>query len=579
MPRFLLPFLLLCSFHLLAQFPTLSLMEVEDGFSSPVAIVNAGDGSNRLFIVERAGRIKVYDQNSGTTVGNDFLNIVSRVRCCGERGLLGLAFHPDYATNGKFYVNYTVDNDATLDDGTSIVSEFINNNPAGNSVAANSERRLLVYDQPYSNHNAGDLAFGPDGMLWIPTGDGGSGGDPQNNSQNNLSYLGKMLRIDVDNQDPGIEYAIPADNPFVGNANYLPEIWGTGLRNPWRFTFDGNAMWIADVGQGAWEEVDYLEDVTTTSGLNWGWRCYEGNSPYNTTGCGPQNSYDFPIYEYPHNGSTGGFSITGGHVYRGTQYTTLSGIYICADYVSANFFLLQTGPNGTLSNSDIQRPINNFSASAFGQDEAGELYVAHLTDGSIHQVQASPALPVAFSSWDAEFRSSTQDALLSWTTEQEENSDYFTIERASEANQRFQPIGQVEAAGNSAEVSEYRFIDPAPVEGRNFYRLRQTDVDGATQLTPVRTIMVGKDKVSQPVLSPNPVGDGPLSIWLPEAYRNGRDLEITLTDLKGRRLLSLSYPAYESTTLVVDLPEDLPNGTYFLRMNSGTDQFTAKFVR
>jgi glucose/arabinose dehydrogenase len=352
--------------------------------STPVDIAHAGDGSNRLFLVEKAGRIRIYDLNSSTLLPGYFLDIDAQVSDSGERGLLGLAFHPDYPSNGYFYVNYT-DNA-----GDTHISRFtVSADP--NVANAGSELDILTVGQPYSNHNGGDLEFGPDGYLYIPLGDGGDGGDPGNRSQNPQELLGKLLRIDVNSSSGGNNYAIPPDNPFVGvqtPVDYRDEIWALGLRNPWRFSFDRQTgdIWIADVGQGAWEEVNF-QAASSNGGENYGWRCYEGNHSYNTSGCGPASNYDFPIFEYPHDPNTGGNSITGGYVYRGNDFPELQGWYIVADFTSDNFWLIRPDGIGGWDWHLITDVPSVNDVVTFGEDEAGEMYVADL-GGQVYAISA-----------------------------------------------------------------------------------------------------------------------------------------------------------------------------------------------
>jgi len=352
----------------------IALIPFASSFDRPVDISSAGD--SYLYITEQDGYIYKVDQN-GITLPNVFLDIEARVNSGGnERGLLGLVFHPNYASNGYFYVNYT----ATGGGATKISRFSVDpNNP--DIALPNSEFNIMTVSQPFSNHNAGDLEFGADGYLYIPQGDGGSGGDPGNRAQNPQELLGKMLRVDVDGGSP---YAIPADNPFIGNAAVLDEIWAIGLRNPWRISFDRltNDLYIADVGQDDFEEID-VQPATSQGGENYGWRCYEGNSAFNSNGCGPISTYVFPIHEYPNNFSTG-CSVTGGYVYRGTQYPALYGKYIYADFCTGNFWWLEeTG--GTWTNTPIGQ-FTSMNYSTFGEDVNGELYVAGLSDGAIYQV-------------------------------------------------------------------------------------------------------------------------------------------------------------------------------------------------
>ncbi|MDO7172858.1 PQQ-dependent sugar dehydrogenase [Mariniflexile sp. AS56] len=351
---------------------------VATGFESPVSIKHAND--SKLYILERKGAIKILNAN-GTVNSTAFLDINTKVSDSGgERGLLGLAFHPNYATNGYFYLNY-VNNS-----GNTVIARYSRTNET--TANSTSELILITINQPASNHNGGDMNFGPDGYLYIASGDGGGSGDPSNYAQNLNTLLGKLLRIDVDNTSNGNNYAIPSTNPYLndGDANTLPEIWAYGLRNPWRFSFDKTTgdLWIADVGQGIYEEIN--KATSTTSGLNYGWRCYEGaNHPYNTNGCPPESSTTRPIAEYSHSGN-GAFkcSITGGYSYRGNLYTSLTGLYFFADYCSDEIGVLtENGTNWTMT---FPKQYNNKGWSSFGEDINGELYIAGLKSGEIFKI-------------------------------------------------------------------------------------------------------------------------------------------------------------------------------------------------
>jgi len=338
---------------------------VVSGLEFPVDIQDAGDGSGRLFIVERPGRIRILQD--GQLLTEPFLDIRSQVESGGqEQGLLGLAFHPRYAENGYFYVNYIDRKDNT------VIARFQASVENPNRADASSEIRLLYVEQPYGNHNGGGLAFGPDGYLYIGLGDGGSAGDPQGNGQSLDTLLGKLLRIDVDN---GERYAIPLDNPYT-NGGGLPEIWAYGLRNPWRFSFDRQTgdLYIGDVGQGDWEEIDHLP-AGTPGGVNFGWDYFEGNNTYE--GDPPDGvAFNKPIWEYYH---SLGCSVTGGFIYRGGMQEWL-GIYFYADFCNGNVSGL-VKQNGTWE----QRLLfeTGLSISTFGQDETGEIYLADYRSGEM----------------------------------------------------------------------------------------------------------------------------------------------------------------------------------------------------
>jgi len=352
---------------------------VVTGLTSPVDITHAGDGSGRLLIVLQTGQIVIYD--GAQVLPAPFLDISGLVSSGGERGLLGVAFHPNYASNGFFYVNYT---DAA---GDTVISRYSVSADA-NLADPTSAFILLTIPQPFSNHNGGQLQFGPDGYLYIAVGDGGSGGDPQDNAQNLGSFLGKILRIDVDG---GVPYAIPADNPYAGIAGALEEIWASGLRNPWRFSFDRltGDLFIGDVGQGSWEEVDF-QPAGSAGGENYGWRLMEGNSCFNpSTNCN-NGTLTLPILVYDHNV---GCSVTGGYRYRGSNNLDLDGFYVYGDYCTGRMWGAKEDGMGGWTNTELID--TNFLISTFGEDESGEIYVAHFssTDGAIYQiVQTKSAL-------------------------------------------------------------------------------------------------------------------------------------------------------------------------------------------
>ena len=378
-------FVILIAFSALkinAQAPTVVLQPFASGFVRPVDIAHCND--SRLFVVEQDGYINVVNP-SGSVLPIPFLNIDTRVGSSGnEQGLLGLAFHPNYKQNGYFYVDYT--NNA----GNTVISRFNVSLVDSNLADATSELILMTIYQPFSNHNGGCIKFGPDGYLYIGMGDGGSGGDPGNRSQNKDSLLGKMLRIDVDNGTP---YAIPADNPFVNVPNARDEIWATGLRNPWRWSFDRltGDMWIADVGQNNWEEIDFQKGGIA-GGQNYGWRCYEGNHAYNTAGCLPQSSYIAAVFELSH---TSYCSISGGYIYRGGKYSDLFGFYFFADYCNDMIQVLKRLPTGVFQHYNTIN-YTNASIVAFGEDYLGELYVVDLSGGAVRKIVSSICTPTAF---------------------------------------------------------------------------------------------------------------------------------------------------------------------------------------
>jgi glucose/arabinose dehydrogenase len=386
----------------------IALTPFASGLTFPVDIVNAGD--SRLFVVEKAGHIRVV-QSDGTVLGTDFLDVSGLVSGGSEQGLLGLAFHPNYLSNGFFYVNYT-----DLSGDTQIARYSVSGDPTTSNVADPlSATPVLSIGQPFSNHNGGDLIFGPDGYLYIGMGDGGSGCDPGDRAQNPMELLGKMLRIDVDSGSP---YAIPPSNPFAGSMTIREEIWALGTRNPFRFSFDrsnGN-LYIGDVGQNTIEEIDF-QLAASTGGQNYGWNCYEGDSLASDSSgcmsmatCAPSTLFTFPVHTYDHTG--GRCSVTGGYVYRGSQSPAIAGHYFFADYCSSDFYSLTTPDNGTTWNFDsFGVPVSGLNPTTFGEGVDGEVYVGGQSSDTIYRI-TSGAPPAACPSEPATGCTATTKAQL-----------------------------------------------------------------------------------------------------------------------------------------------------------------------
>jgi glucose/arabinose dehydrogenase len=355
------------------QFPTtvpqIELQKFADGFTRPLYVTHAGDGSGRVFVVEQAGIIKIVDD--GKVLEKPFLDIRDRIESGGEKGLLSVAFHPKYKENGRFFVNYTARKQGVL---KSVIAEY-KVSQTNSDIADRTERVILEIEQPFANHNGGLNKFGPDGFLYIGLGDGGGAGDPLNAGQSLDTLLGKILRIDIEKEP----YAIPQDNPFVGKTHAQGEIWAYGLRNPWRFSFDRctGRLFAGDVGQNRLEEIDLIE-----KGKNYGWRIMEGSQCFDPpTLCNTQG-LELPIAEYDH---SLGCSVTGGYVYRGTQYPALIGHYLFGDYCSGRIWSLTENSSGRWT---MRQLIDSpFSISSFGEDEQGELYVMHY-GGAVYRVTA-----------------------------------------------------------------------------------------------------------------------------------------------------------------------------------------------
>jgi glucose/arabinose dehydrogenase len=350
----------------------IQLKKLIDNLDAPIFLTHAGDASGRMFVVEKKGKIVIL--RDGAPVEPPFLDISNLITSSGsEQGLLGLAFHPDYVNTGRFFVYYTARN------GDNTLARYqVSDNPD----LADPASATVLFAQPdfAPNHNGGMLAFGPDGYLYVGLGDGGGGGDPQSNGQKRSTLLGKLLRLDISGDEP---YAIPADNPWPnGGDEARPEIWAYGLRNPWRFSFDRSTgdLYIADVGQNAYEEIDF-QPAGASGGPNYGWSTREGAHCFRANECQSNDMID-PIAEYDHDQ---GCSVTGGYVYRGAAFTSLQGLYIFGDYCSGIIWSLQRDAAGAWELRKILE--SHLSISSFGEDEAGELYLVDL-GGDIYQVTA-----------------------------------------------------------------------------------------------------------------------------------------------------------------------------------------------
>ena len=388
--------------------PTLELELITSEVTNPVDIANSGvAGDGRLFVVEWAGRIRIIDAG-GTLLPTPFLDIDSEV----AEGMLGMAFHPDYATNGYFYVIYN--HEDTNNVSTTRLARYSVDGSDANLADPGSAFLILSYEQPIFDHSGGSLHFGPDGYLYISTGDAGSGSVVQANAQATDVLLGKMLRIDVDGSSGSAadcsltgNFTIPAGNPFLGVAGFCDEIWALGLRNPWRFSFDRSTgeMWIADVGQNEREEIN-LEPEAGPGGSNYGWRCYEGSLPFDTDGCNSADAYTFPVYEYNH--ENGRCSITGGYVYRGVAFPSLQGHYFFGDFCSNEIWSLIDSQRGlTVTTWTVQSTAPLGAIVTFGEDINGEVYLGDF-HGRIFRLK--PAGPLAATLSAATVRSEERTA-------------------------------------------------------------------------------------------------------------------------------------------------------------------------
>jgi len=494
------------------------------GLSNPVDIVFYND---TMFIVDQDGIINM--AIDGTELSDPFLNITSIVQFTNERGLLGLAFDPGFDTNRTFYVNYTNNSGNTIIASYQTYDDSLMGDPGTGTI-------LLTIDQPFANHNGGQIKFGPDGYLYIGMGDGGSAGDPGDRSQDPLELLGKMLRIDV----TADSYSIPIDNPFVDDSGTLDEIWALGMRNPWRFSFDMETgdLWIGDVGQYDYEEVDFQE-ASSSGGQNWGWRCYEGLHPFNTSGCGPASDYDDPIFEYDHSGNN--CSITGGFVYRGDDSELLNGVYLGIDYCSGYLFGIRRLENNEIESYNFG--TNGFGFTAFGQDDNGEMYLAK-SNGIIYKIvdPCHSQIPII---------NYTNDSLI--VTNAVNYHWFFNGEEIENSNENFYVPD---------EFGTYYCI----VENEYACMIQSNEID-------LTYLDIEEKQDSKFLISPNPFID---EFSISGFKQNVK--ELTLYTLSGNIIWSLRIENNDLTH--IHIPSDLSKGSYMLQLtDSNGNRYTQLIIK
>ena len=539
------------------QTPPISFQQIPVTLNAPIDLVNAGDGSGRIFIAEKAGTVRIY--KNGALLPNPFLNISSIVTndAAGERGFLSIAFHPDYLNNRYFYVYY---NNLA---GNVTIARYRTSATNPDSADASSGVVLMTIYKPFTNHNGGKLNFGPEGYLYFGTGDGGSGGDPGNRSQNGDSLQGKLIRLDVSNFNAAPYYFIPATNPYVTDPAVRDEIYGLGLRNPWRWSFDRltHDMWIADVGQDAWEEVNF-RPADSTAKNNFGWRCYEATHAYNTTGCLPPANYRFPIFEYPHNNTTGGFSITGGYVYRGSEFPFLQGYYLCSDYISGNGFLIKSNGAGGWN---VSAPQSGWASHicGFGEAEDGTLYAVS-QDGPFYKVNATDPVPLKLVSFSGSLNRNNVN--LAWQTQNELNSKDFIIEYSTDG-QNFTTVGTV-AAKNLAGTNNYSFVHSPAFSTNNFYRLKIRDLDGSFVFSEI--LKIGNRQVNTSWVYPTVVENNVIHVY-PDVTMNAVELYTSQGQLVLKQILTGS--TYKEIPV-----NGLAKGMYLIKLKTGRSAVTEKVV-
>lgn len=522
----------------------------------PVDIVSTGiPGDDRLFIVQKGGTIRIIDNISSDTPTLRSNNFLSRsVDSSGEGGLLGLAFDPDYQNNGFFYVYYTHSGTGSF---TSFVSRYAVNNWEDNSAISNSETIIMSIPQEQTNHNGGDLAFSPEGYLFIGLGDGGGAGDPGDNGQDSTSLLGSILRIDVSS----LPYTIPSDNPYAGEPVIPGEIWSHGWRNPWRFYMDnvtGNLI-VGDVGQGQREEINI--ESTSIGGHNFGWNCYEGSIGYDLTDCENANQYILPAYEYTH---SLGRSVTGGVVYRGSKYPALYGKYIFTDYINSNRFWILTINNDQVINSEILTFAGSGALSnvaSIGVDNLGEMYAAEYSSGELYSIN-STTLPLVLLDFYGEAMKGYN--LLTWTTTLETNFDYFSIEK-KDGDGEFMEIAQIAGKVSGAEKNSYQFEDAFP-QDESLYRLKMMDLDGS--FTYSKTILISKEADNLFSIYPIPANE---TLYLSNPGKN--NLKFYIVNEVGKVVMNKT--SNNDDLITIDL-QNITSGIYYINIEKSSSE---KFVR
>jgi len=523
---------------------------ITSGLSEPIQFVNAGDGSNRIFIVQKGGSIRVY--NSSYNYLATFLTL-SDISTSGEQGLLSVAFHPQYASNGFFYVYYV--NGA----GNLELARFKVSNTDANVAEASSKVVLITIPHPgNSNHNGGEMHFGKDGYLYLSTGDGGGGGDAPNNAQNTSVLLGKILRFNVNTSLSSPYYTVPADNPYAN------EIFNIGLRNPFRWSFDRltGDMWIGDVGQDSWEEINFRA-AASLSNTNYGWRCYEGNTTYNTSNCGDASSYVFPVHTYATQNPSA--AITGGVVYRGNIYTSLQGCYVAADFYSGTFYKIRS--NGSGGWNITTQSLSPTGIADFGEAENGEIYAVSLTSGAVYHIASDGPLPTKLTTFNAQ---PTQNGIqLNWKTASEIAIRQFDLEYSYQGNV-FMHLASV-APQNHAEGSSYNYLDKAFYNDDVFYRLKTTDNDGSVSYSGVIRVSPEIDKKTTGIF-PTIVKDGYIHLHV----KNTGYHTLELASSNGQLVLKSNLNGEKGKVSIL-LPSLTP-GLYIAKISGATDGFTQKVI-
>jgi len=504
-------FIILCYFTAGAQPASITFESKVTNINDVVDI--AFDPTNRMYLVRQTGTIEIY--NGSSIIPTPFLNVITDVANAGEQGLLSIVFHPDYITNGYFFIYYTAA-------GTGNITIARYKRSSTNADLADPTTKQVIFSLSKgtgnpTNHNGGKLNFGPDGYLYFGTGDGGGAGDANNYAQTGTVLLGKMLRINVNNIATSAPfYTIPTTNPYISDASVSDEILALGLRNPWRWSFDKTTgdMWLPDVGQAGKEEVNFRAAANINSPGNYGWRCFEGTTVYDACSTPPANLIS-PVFEYSHN-AAGGKSITGGYVYRGSEYIDLMGWYICADYVSGNGFLVKNN-GGTFTSA----PYTGWPANVttFGENNNGDLYAA--AGSTVYKITASGPLPVRLTAFTGKLQSN--NAILKWSVQNEKAGDVYILESAN-ASMFFNEVYTISAMqANAAKSYSYSVLNATNA----YYRLKMISIDGKITYSPVINLN-NKTRNIKVVATVNGI-----------SVQNSTTIKtVDITDINGKKLVS-----------------------------------------
>ncbi len=548
------------------DFPTVEFLQYATGFSSPIDIVGSPFGNNDLYVVQQgtaAGNAQIKIIASGAVLSEPFLTITG-ISCCGERGLLSMVFHPGVQTNGVFFVFYTASGNGAL----TLARYKLKN--VSNFYEADPDSRQVILSIPHpnnSNHNGGKLLFGPDGYLYLGTGDGGASNDPPGNAQNPQSLLGKILRINPSlNSTAAPHYTIPADNPFVAPGDGIAdEIFAFGMRNPWRWSFDrstGNA-WIADVGQGAWEELNMVTPAAF-KGANFGWRCFEGTSTNNATGIQPCSLFNgqthtMPGFVYPHNSSTGGYSVTGGYVYRGDLYPKLKGFYLMADYISGAVWAVRTDGSFQASRQTVGLPPN---IAGFGETANGEMWAVSLTQGNVYSIKAEGTLSAARVLLSGKTIGNRH--ILEWKVFDGTIDETYSIEAADDpGGLYFKTITTIRSKGTDSQ--NYSFMLTA--SGKALYRIVARSGTGNPSFS--NTLALDAPTMQDEVLIA--LHGSSATVLLTEPA-----VDFMVTDISGRRLVGSKIPS-GANIFTFELPQN-HSGLLFLVVQTKSKIITRKLL-